>query len=149
MIRWLAISNFDNWDGVRKTNTWGVANRHRNTVAKVKPGDTVLIYVSSRIINKEMLPPSINGVYEVTSEVYEDETPIFTTPKNQGNEKFPLRIKLKPIKIFTPPVEFKPLIPDLAFITNKKMWNGHIRGKAMRQIPEEDYQLIISRGNGK
>jgi len=30
-----------------------------------------------------------------------------------------------------------------ATIKNKKMWTGHIRG-AMRVIPEEDYQNIIS-----
>ena len=23
------------------------------------------------------------------------------------------------------------------------MWNGHIRGKGIREIPEEDYHLII------
>ena len=35
-------------------------------------------------------------------------------------------------------------IPDLKFITNKKMWSGHIRGQAMREIPEEDYQRVMS-----
>jgi len=48
--------------------------------------------------------------------------------------------------IFAPPIEFKPLIPNLAFITNKKQWSGHIRGQAMRTIPEEDYRLIMSQG---
>jgi predicted RNA-binding protein len=54
-------------------------------------------------------------------------------------------VRLKPIKIFKEPVEFKPLIPKLSFITNKTMWTGHIR-VAMREIPEEDYQLILNRG---
>jgi len=76
--------------------------------------------------------------------MYEDSSRIFTSPAKLGDEVFPLRIKLRPVKVFDPPVEFKPLIPDLKFITNKKMWSGHIRGQAMRQIPEEDYQLIIS-----
>lgn len=38
---------------------------------------------------------------------------------------------------------FKPLLPYLSFITNKKQWSGHIRGQAMRTIPEEDYGLIM------
>jgi len=61
-----------------------------------------------------------------------------------GNETFPLRIKLKPIKIFEKPVEFKSLIPKLKFITNKRKWSGHLMGKAMRQIPKEDYDIIMS-----
>ncbi len=63
-------------------------------------------------------------------------------PNDMGNETFPLRIKLKPVKIFDKPVKFKPLIPKLKFITNRKKWSGHLMGKAMREIPEEDYRLI-------
>jgi predicted RNA-binding protein len=62
---------------------------------------------------------------------------------NSGDEVFPLRIKLKTIEVFDPPVEFKPLIPKLTFIKNKTQWSGHIRGQAMRTIPEEDYEFIM------
>ena len=54
------------------------------------------------------------------------------------------RVKGPEALLFDPPVEFKPLIPDLTFITNKKMWSGHLR-QAMREIPEEDYRLILRR----
>ncbi len=37
-----------------------------------------------------------------------------------GNETLPLRIKLKPIKIFEKPIEFKQITPKLKFITNRK-----------------------------
>ncbi|MCK9317179.1 MAG: hypothetical protein M0P51_02260 [Methanoculleus sp.] len=53
--------------------------------------------------------------------MYEDASRIFTSPANLGDEVFPLRINLKPIRVFEPPVAFKPLIPELKFITNKKM----------------------------
>jgi len=35
------------------------------------------------------------------------------------------------------------LSPKLKFIINKQKWTGHIRGKAMREIPEEDFNLIL------
>jgi len=35
------------------------------------------------------------------------------------------------------PLQFKDLIPKLKFITNKKMWSGHLR-RATRTIPRED-----------
>jgi len=38
----------------------------------------------------------------------------------------------------------EPLIGDLAFITNKGMRPAHLR-QAMREIPEEDYRLILRR----
>ncbi len=92
---------------------------------------------------KDYKPPYIRGIYEVISEVYKDNSKIFKpTPKNP-NEKFPYRVKLKEIKIFEPPINFKDLIPNLKFITNKKKWSGHLMGKAMRVIPEEDYRLIL------
>ncbi|HOI57185.1 EVE domain-containing protein [Methanoculleus sp.] len=63
----------------------------------------------------------MTGAFEVTSTMYEDASRIFTSPANLGDEVFPLRINLKPIRVFEPPVAFKPLIPELKFITNKKM----------------------------
>ena len=30
------------------------------------------------------------------------------------------------------------------YIKNKQRWTGHLMGKAMREIPEEDYELIMS-----
>ena len=143
MTRWLAISSRENSEVVIKRHIWGVPRRYINTISRVKPGDTVLIYVGQKVIDREVLPPAITGAFEVTSEVYEDASRIFTAPAKLGNELFPLRIKLRPVKIFEPPVEFKPLIPKLKFITNKKMWSGHIRGQAMREIPEEDYLTIM------
>jgi len=144
MTRWLAISNRTNSDVTIKKQIWGVPKRYINTISKTKPGDTLLVYVGQQVIDKDTtLPPAITGCFEITSEVYEDTTPIFTAPPKLGAEVFPLRIKLKTIEIFDPPVEFKPLIPRLQFITNKKMWSGHIRGQAMRTIPEEDYAYIM------
>lgn len=62
-----------------------------------------------------------------------------------GDEVFPYRFRLKPVKIFRQPVEIKPLIPELGSVTNKTMWSGHFR-QAMREIPEEDYQKIMTAG---
>jgi predicted RNA-binding protein len=144
MAYWLCITNEDNWKVIREKNIWGVPERHKNTISKVKPGDKLLIYLRQEKIGEEIKPSRIVAVYEATSEPFRDSTRIFKSPKSMGNETFPLRVKLKPIKIFPQPVEFKPLIPKLRFVTNKKKWSGHLMGKAMRQIPEEDYRLITS-----
>ena len=126
---------------MKKKNVWGVPKRHKNTIAKVKPGDRLVLYVKQERRDKEILEPKIVGIFEVVSEHYTDSTRIFKSPPHL-NETYPLRVKIKPIKLGE--LDFKPLIPKLKFITNKKRWSGHLMGKAMREIPEDDYRLIES-----
>ncbi len=111
---------------------------------RVKPGDTILFYVRQEKEGDEILPSAITGAYKVTSEPYEDHYPLFVTPEHMGDEVFPYRVKVEPVAVFAEPLAFKPLIPDLAFIKNKTMWTGHLR-VAMREIPEQDYRLILER----
>lgn len=140
--RWLCISTRANDEVTRKKLVWGVANRYQNTIARVKKGDTLLMYTMQEIVDGEVIPSAVTGIYEASSEVYEDNSSIFVAPKAIGSEVFPLRVKVKPVKIFKEPIPFKPLVPKLTFIKNKTMWSGSIR-TAMRVIPEEDYQTII------
>ena len=144
MAYWLCITNENNWRVIRQKNVWGVPERHKNTISRVKPGDKLVIYLKQERFKDEIKEPRIVAVYEVVSEPFRDSTRIFSSKgmKSSG-EIFPWRVKIKPIKIFDKPIEFKPLIPKLKFIKNKQKWSGHLMGKAMREIPEEDYNLIM------
>lgn len=141
--RWLCISTRANDEVTRKKLVWGVAKRFANTISRVKKGDTLLMYTMQENVNREVIPSAVTGIYEVSSDVYEDNSPIFVTPKALGSEVFPLRVKVKPVKIFKEPIIFKPLVPKMTFIKNKTMWSGSIR-TAMRVIPEEDHQRIVN-----
>ena len=131
MTHWIAPSNRVNAKILDTKHVWGVPRRNKSLMHRVKPGDTTL-------------PSAITGAYEVVADPYEDHSPLFVTPPHMGDEVFPYRMKVRPIKVFAEPLEFKPLIGDLTFITNKTMWSGHLR-VAMREIPEEDYRLILRR----
>jgi len=144
MTHWIASSNRDNWKILEKKHIWGVPKRNKNLMQRVKSGDTILVYVRQEKEGDTLLPSAITGAYEVISEPYEDHTRLFITPEHMGDEVFPFRMKLRPVAAFAKPLEFKPLIPDLTFIKNKTMWSGHLR-IAMREIPEEDYRLILKR----
>ena len=144
--RWLCISTRENDEVTRKKNIWGVAKRYAAIIARVTKGDTLLMYTMQEIVDREVIPSAITGMYEAVTDTYEDESPLFSHPlRSPGNEVFPLRIKLKLVKVFAEPVPFKPLVPDMSFIKNKTMWSGSIR-TAMRVIPEEDYQRIVKEG---
>jgi len=146
MSCWLCITTETNWKIIKDRNVWGVPARHKNTISRVKPGDNMLIYLKQEREKDRLTESRVVAAYEAVSEVFKDSTRIFRAPPGMGNESFPLRIKIKPIKIFSRPVEFKPLIPKLGFIKNKKK-SGHLMGKAMREIPYNDYKLIFERGS--
>jgi len=143
MQYWLCITTRENWEVIRKEKVWGVPDRHRKVIEQVEPGDKLLIYVKQEIQKGKKVEPKIVAVYEAVGKAFRDEKKIFVTPKGMGDEVFPWRVKLKELKVFKKPVEFKPLIPKLEFIRNKKMWAGHLMGKAMRKISERDYKTIL------
>ncbi len=144
MTYWLCITNEANWKVIKEKNVWGVPDRHKNTIAKVKPGDKLVIYLKQEKVNDEVKPSRIAGVFEVVSESFKDSTRIFSSKgMRSGGETFPWRVRIKPVKIFDKPIEFKSLISKLKFITNKKKWSGHLMGKAMREIPEDDFKLVM------
>ncbi|MCK9278481.1 MAG: EVE domain-containing protein [Methanoculleus sp.] len=144
MTHWIASSNRDNQKILEQKHIWGVPKRNKTLMQRVEPGDTILVYVRQEKEGDTLLPSAITGAYEVISEPYEDHTRLFITPPQMGDEVFPFRMKVRPVAVFAKPLEFKPLIPDLTFIKNKTMWSGHLR-IAMREIPEEDYRLILKR----
>ena len=72
MKYWLCITTEDNWKIIRDKNIWGVPERHKNTIAKVKPGDKLLIYVKQERIGRDVKESRIMAVYEVVSEVFRD-----------------------------------------------------------------------------
>jgi predicted RNA-binding protein len=137
MRYWLCVTNQENWEVIREKNIWGVEERHRNTISKVRPGDKLLIYVMGTKKDDESLPPRIVAAYEAISETFTDSSSIFK------GKLYPLRIRLRPIAIFSKPLEFRELVPKLGFIKNKRVWAGHIRGKAMREIPKGDFETVL------
>lgn len=89
----------------------------------MKVGDTILMYARSDTHVKEVFPSVVLGEFNV-NELLEDTTPLFTAPPQMGDEVFPFRFKLKPVKIYKEPIEIKPLIPELLFVINRQCGLG-------------------------
>jgi len=111
MRYWLCVTNQENWE----KNIWGVEERHRNTISKVRPGDKLLVYMMTTKKENETLPPRIVAAYEVVSEMFTDSSRIFK------GKLYPLRIGLRPIAVFSKPLDFRELVSKLSFIKNKRM----------------------------
>jgi len=141
--RWLCISNRRNAQVTREQNIWGVAKQYAGIIERVAKGDWLLMYTRQEIVDREVIPPAVTGIYKVISPVYLDESPVFVAPEASADEVFPHRINVEPIKIFHKPIPFKPLINDLSFIRNKQKWSGSLRAP-MSVIPEDDYRKIYT-----
>mgnify|MGYP000725345656 CR=1 FL=1 len=131
---WLCVTNEENWNVVKEWKVWGVPERSRHLIEGVKLGDFLVFYV---------MPQRIMGVFKAASEPFESSERIFSWGEFGREETFPHRVKLEPVIMAKEALQFKDLIPRLKFITNKKMWSGHLR-RAMRTIPGEDCDLIFS-----
>jgi len=134
MAYWLCVTNRENWEVIRKRRIWGVSSRSASKISKVKRGDTLVFY---KIQDKES-PSQVVGIFEATSDPFYDEKPVFS------GGVFPHRVRVESRLVPEEPLDFKPLVPKLSFITNKEKWNLHLRGKAMIELPKEDFEAIIS-----
>jgi len=144
MAYWIYVTNSENWRITKKENILGASVRYKSVLSKVKKGDRCFIYVKSGRTDEGKVKSKIVGEYEVASTVFEDSKILFKAPPKKEDETFKLRIKLKPIKIYENPIDFKPLVQKLAFIKNKKHWALHFMGRAILEIPEGDCELIGS-----
>jgi predicted RNA-binding protein len=144
MAYWIYVTNSDNWAVTKKTNILGASARYKIAVSRVSKGDKCLVYVKGEEKASERIDPKIVAEYAIASTVFKDSKKIFVVPPKTPSETFGLRFRLKPVRVFEPPIQFKPLIQRLSFLPNKTRWTGPIRGRALVQIPESDYDYIIS-----
>ncbi len=132
---WIFVTNGPNWEVVRKKLIWGLPKGRENAIRRVRKGDLAFIYVMSEKRGDEVVPPRIAGLFEVASEPFTSSEPVF-----KGGA-YPNRVRLRPVLVPDRPVEFKPLIPKLSFIRNKRFWTGHLRSE-MAKISKEGYDLL-------
>jgi len=141
MLTWLCILTRNNFEIVKKKEVWGVSEPHKREIFKTRPGELCAFYLTAEGVGKNRKESAIGGIFEIYSKPYEDHSDIFQSKKTP-NEKYPFRVKLKKINIFDPELPFRQMIPELSFIKNKTKYSGHLLGRAMRVIPEEDMKKI-------
>jgi predicted RNA-binding protein len=131
---WLCVTNPENWTIIREKKVWGVTERYKDKIKRVKPGDFLIFYVK---------PKKIAGIFKAVTESFKDEEEIFIGTEFWEGKIFPYRIKLQPYTILKAPVAFEKLIPRLTFIKNKRVWGVYFR-KQMQSISSMDFKRILS-----
>ena len=134
---WLITTSPENFQIDRETTGFtvqGLKERHKKTVMKFKPSNKVVYYIN-RISKFGAIATITSGYY------HDDKIKIWT----DEDEIWPSRARSKPEIILEEDefLDIRKLVSDLSFIKNKEYWSLYVRG-SIREIPEEDYQLIES-----
>lgn len=140
---WLCIGNSENWSIIKEREIWGVSERNRNIIGKVREGDFLVFYTIMEKSGEQFIQPQVRGVCKALSGPFIENTKIFIA-SGEKEERYPHRVKVEPVYVPENPVPFKNLIPKLEFITNKKRWHTHLFGRAMRKISKKDFETIFS-----
>lgn len=111
---WLLVSSPENFETSRRRgfDIAGMKSRHRKKAEMVRPGDTVLFYVTGR--------KAVAGVAEVTGALFESEAPIWNSKKN--GEEYPFRFPIKPVAIIENPDDFVTVEEFVDALEYPKRW---------------------------
>lgn len=118
------------WSIVSRFGTFGLNRKHN--MGKLQKGDKVICYVTKDC--------KIIALGETTSDYYMDTKKVF-----RAEGFFPDRFDFKVNRLNSKSeLDFKMMVDDLSFITNKLYWSVYLRA-SIAQFPERDWKLISSR----
>jgi predicted RNA-binding protein len=118
----------------------GFKERRRNQAAQFEPGDEIVFYVTG--------VQAFGGVARVTSEMFEDRTPIWPQGKKKYPEEYPWRVEAEPVLVleessFVPAEE---LIDRLEHVRKwpPDHWHLAFQGQ-LRTVSEADAAVLRER----
>ncbi|MER3420539.1 MAG: EVE domain-containing protein [Chloroflexota bacterium] len=114
----------------------GFKSTRRKLAAGIKPGDRLIFYLTGL--------KRFAGIARVTSEMFEDHTPVWSSPKKPA-EDYPYRVRIEPEVVLdeADAVAAEPLAQRMTY-TKKwppEHWTLAFQGN-LHKIPAEDYELI-------
>lgn len=124
----------------------GLKARRRNQAEQFEPGDEVFFYVTG--------VQAFGGLARVTSEMFEDDSPIWPQGKKAAPEPYPWRVEAEPVMILAEEdfVSAEQLVGRLEHIAKwpAEHWQLAFQGQ-LRTIGDDDAALLrdaLSRAGG-
>lgn len=137
MANWIVVGSPENFEIARERgfDMFGFKSTRRRESATMQPGDKLIFYLTGVM--------RFGGVADVTSEVFEDHTPVFKTEKKPG-EDYPWRVQTQPDRILTKDqwLDVKDYADRLDMTRRRgEHWRLAFQGN-LHRISDEDYELI-------
>jgi predicted RNA-binding protein len=118
----------------------GFKERRRNQAEQFEPGDEIVFYVTG--------VQAFGGIARVTSEMFEDRTPIWPQGRKKEPEPYPWRVKAEPVLVLDEEdfVPAEDLVPELDHAAKwpAEHWHLAFQGQ-LRTVGEADAELLRER----
>ena len=137
MANWIVVGSPENFEIAKERgfDMFGFKSSRRRESAEMKPGDKLIFYLTGVM--------KFGGVAEVTSEVFEDHTPVFRSEKKAA-EEYPFRVKTKPDRILDRDqwLDVKEFATRLEMTRRRgEYWRLAFQGN-LHKISDDDYKEI-------
>jgi predicted RNA-binding protein len=137
MANWIVVGSPENFEIARERafDMFGFKSSRRRESASMQAGDKLIFYLTGVM--------KFGGVATVTSEVFEDHTPVFKTEKKPG-EDYPWRVHTEPDRILIKDqwLDVKEYADKLEMTSRRgEYWRLAFQGN-LHKISDEDYGII-------
>jgi predicted RNA-binding protein len=137
---WIVVGSQENLKIAqgRGFDMFGFKSTRRRQASQMRPGDKLIFYLTGIM--------KFGGVATVTSESFEDHTPVFVSEK-KPSEDYPFRVQVQPDTILEEEqyLDVKEIAPRLEYTKKWPLehWRLAFQGN-LHLIPESDYRLILA-----
>jgi predicted RNA-binding protein len=137
MAYWIVVGSPENFEIARDRgfDMFGFKSTRRRESAEIKPGDKLIFYLTGVM--------KFGGIAEITSDVYEDRTPVFRSEKKAA-EDYPFRAKTQPDRLLDKDqwLDVKEFATRLEMTRRRgEYWRLAFQGN-LHKISDEDYKEI-------
>jgi predicted RNA-binding protein len=137
MAKWIVVGSPENFEIARGRgfDMFGFKSTRRRETADMRPGDKLIFYLTGVM--------KFGGVANITSEVYEDHTPVFKSEKKPG-EDYPFRVRTEPDRLLDAGrwLDVKEYATRLELTRRRgEHWRLAFQGN-LHKISDEDYETI-------
>ena len=139
---WIVVGTAENFRIARGRHfdMFGFKSTRRREAGEMEPGDKLVFYLVGVM--------KMAGTAEVTSDSFEDHTPVFKSEKKPG-EDYPWRVHTKPLLVLDEEdwLDAREIGPRLRY-TQKWIGGGNLKNLGLafqgnlHLIPQEDFELI-------
>jgi predicted RNA-binding protein len=126
--KWLLVATNENWKKCLEIKSWGVKERYKHTIQRMKVGDDFLVHLTE---NKTA------GICKVTREYYYDTHPIW-----DDENIYPHRIGFEPVKIPPKPIDAKESYDR--YLKQSHGTSGGYFGNPIRYLPDSEFSIFES-----
>lgn len=129
---WLLFASRSTWKHLQSKGEWAFEVKVPRKAKELAENDIGVVYLRHDLDGDSAL----GGLVKFSGKLYR------TRGRDLFDQMFPFRISITVKNVSDPPIDFRPLIDRIAFITNKSNWGSHLQGRAMQKLDESDYILF-------